>query len=46
MKTPASTSMKTTDVSKPRNRSLIAKAMPALVRKPWNWIKSLASKLD
>jgi hypothetical protein len=42
----ASASLKTKDVSEPKKRSFIAKAMPALVKKPWNWIKSLASKLD
>lgn len=44
--TPAVASMKTKDISRPRKRSFIARAAPALVKKPWNWIKSLASKLD
>jgi hypothetical protein len=44
--TPAAAGMKIEDISKPRKRSFIARAAPALVKKPWNWIKSLASKLD
>lgn len=44
--TPAVASIKTKDISKPGKRSFIARAAPALVKKPWNWIKSLASKLD
>jgi hypothetical protein len=39
-------SIKTKEISQPRKRSFIARAAPALVKKPWNWIKSLASKLD
>ena len=46
IKTPAAAGMKTQDISQPRKRSFIARAAPALVKKPWNWIKSLASKLD
>lgn len=42
----ASASIKTKEISEPKKRSFIAKAVPALVKKPWNWIKSLASKLD
>lgn len=42
----ASASIKTKEISEPKKRSFIARAVPALVKKPWNWIKSLASKLD
>ena len=46
IRTPAAAGMKIKDISEPRKRSFIARAAPALVKKPWNWIKSLASKLD
>ena len=34
------------DVVKPRKRSLLAKSFSVVVKKPWGWMKSLASKLD
>lgn len=36
----------TPDISEPRKRSYLARALPALVKKPWSWVKSIASKLD
>lgn len=33
-------------VVKPRNRSFLAKSFSVVVKKPWGWMKSLASKLD
>jgi hypothetical protein len=46
---PARNSSSTTaavDVAKPRKRSLLAKSFSVVVKKPWGWMKSLASKLD
>ncbi len=37
---------RTNDVPKGRKRPFLARAGSALVRKPWNWIKSVASKMD
>jgi hypothetical protein len=36
----------TREASRPRKRPFIARAFPALVKKPWNWMKSLVAKLD
>ena len=45
-RTPVSSSKRAKEISTPRKRSYLARALPALVRKPWNLIKSIASKLD
>ena len=36
----------TVEDSEPRRRSLLAKSFSVAVKKPWGWMKSLASKLD
>lgn len=43
---PANATIRTADIKKTRKRSFLARTLPALVKKPWSWMKSLASKLD
>ena len=45
---PTSTSYTRTEgtVLKDKKRSYLARALPALVKKPWRWMKSLASKIN
>ena len=43
---PRAGTVATVDVDKPRKRSLLAKSFSVVVKKPWGWMKSLASKLD
>jgi hypothetical protein len=39
-------SINSTTVPRERKRPFLARALPVLVKKPWNWIKSIASKMD
>lgn len=39
-------SEKAPDVSKPKKRSFLSKSYSVVVKKPWSWMKSLASKLN
>jgi hypothetical protein len=32
--------------SRPKRRSYVARVFPALIKKPWKWIKSLGSRFD
>lgn len=39
-------SEKPANASKPRKRSFLAKSYSVVVKKPWNWMKSIVSKLN
>ena len=36
---------RTPEMAKPKKGSYFARTLPALIKKPWNWMKSIASKL-
>lgn len=43
---PATLQSKAKPEIKQRRRSFLARTLPAVFKKPWGWIKSLASKID
>lgn len=43
---PPASKNRTKDISEPKKRSYLARTVPALVKKPWKWMKALASKLN